>query len=364
MGRVMNLIAAFTLVLGLLGCQLSDTVSEASVIADSSQEIPYVFTVAEQPELPEHSRLVETSAGQFHVRAMGLDNSGPAVVLLAGPNYNYHSDSAWFAALQPLLAEQYRVYSVDRLGNAFSSSSDDLTYRRFADDLAFVMQQLNEPQLAVVAFASASISARWFYELHGEQFDIQAMLYIDPDIPLAHSLSLYQGYPANWYRDNLATLLPHLAAGNWTERTKDKLDVEYQQIKQWADEYDTAVDWRYLEQIMQQRLLISHQQVRAREIAAYIADLDGYATLPMITGIPVSVIDSDFEQQEIAIADKPELVTALQQWQQEGSAWSANQAAVSNGQYIPLPGSDHMVPLQQPQVIQQAITWLLTTNKE
>lgn len=360
MGRVINLFAAFTLVLGLVGCQLSNTMSEASVIDDSSQEIPHVFTVAEQPELPEHSRLVETSAGQFHVRAMGLKNPGPAVILLAGPNYNYHSDSAWFAALQPLLAEQYRVYSVDRLGNAFSSSSNDLSYRRFADDLAFVMQQLNEPQLAVVAFASASISARWFYELHGEQFDIQAMLYIDPDIPLAHSLSLYQGYPANWYRDNLATLLPHLAAGNWTERTKDKLDAEYQQIKQWADEYGTDIDWRYLEQIMQQRLLISHQQARAREIAAYIADLDGYATLPMITAIPVSVIDSDFEQQDIAAAaDDAELLAALQKWQQEGSAWSANQAAVSHGQYIPLTGSDHMVPLQQPQVIQQALEWLL-----
>lgn len=360
MGRIINIFVALMLVLGLLGCQGAASEDKASVIDDSSQDFPHSFVVAEQSELPEHSRLVETSAGQFHVRAMGLNNPGPAVILLAGPNYNYHSDSAWFAALQPLLAEQYRVYSVDRLGNAFSSSSDDLSYRRFADDLALVMQQLDEPNLTVVAFASASISARWFYELHGEQFDIQAMLYIDPDIPLAHSLSLYQGYPANWYRDNLATLLPHLAAGNWTERTKDKLDAEYQQIRQWAGEYGTAVDWRYLEQIMQQRLLISHQQARALEIAAYIADLDGYATLPMITAIPVSVIDSDFEQQDIAAAaDDAELLAALQKWQQEGSTWSVNQAAVSNGQYIPLTGSDHMVPLQQPQIIQHALEWLL-----
>ncbi|WP_417665659.1 alpha/beta fold hydrolase [Pseudidiomarina sp.] len=349
MRQVINIVMAFTLVLALFGCQQPNRHRDAS---------------AEQPELPEHSRLVETSAGQFHVRAMGRDNSGPAVVLLAGPNHNYHSDSAWFAALQPLLAEQYRVYSIDRLGNAFSSNSDDLSYRRFADDLAQVLQQLNEPQLAVVAFASASISARWFYELHGEQFDIDAMLYIDPDIPLAHSLSLYQGYPADWYRDNLATLLPHLAAGNWSERTKDKLDAEYQQIKQWASEYGIAIDWNYLEQIMQQRMLISHQQARAREIAAYISDLESYATLPMITAIPVSVIDSDFEQKDIAAAADDdadaELLTALQKWQQEGSAWSAEQASVSNGQYIPLSGSDHMVPLQQPQVIQQALEWLLS----
>lgn len=328
---------------------------------DTSREILNFFAAAAQPELPEHSRLVSTAQGEFHVRAMGLNNPGPAVVLLAGPNYNYHSDSAWFAALQPLLAQQYRVYSIDRLGNAYSSNSDDVSYRRFADDLALVMHQLEETQLAVVAFASASISARWFYQLHQQQFDIEAMLYIDPDIPLAHSLSLYQGYPADWYLANLAALLPHLAAGNWTDRTRDKLDVEYQQVQQLVSQHEVQLDWSYFEQIMQLRLLIPQQQTRAREIAAYIADLDSYATLPMITSLPVSVIDSDFEQQQIAqVGDDAQLLAALQQWQQEGSAWSAEQASVSNGQYIALSGSDHLVPLQQPDTIKQALDWLFS----
>lgn len=326
---------------------------------DTSREILNFFAAAEQPELPGHSRLVSTAQGQFHLRAMGLDNPGPAVVLLAGPNYNYHSDSAWFAALQPLLAQQYRVYSVDRLGNAYSSSSDDVSYRRFADDLALVMQQLDETQLAIVAFASASISARWFYQLHQQQFDIKAMLYIDPDIPLAHSLSLYQGYPADWYLANLDALLPHLAAGNWTDRTQDKLDVEYQEVQQLASQHNVQLDWSYFEQIMQLRLLIPQQQTRAREIAAYIADLDSYAALPMLTAIPVSVIDSDFEQQQIAAAtDDAQLLAALQQWQQESSAWSVEQASISNGQYIALSSSDHLVPLQRPDTIKQALNWL------
>lgn len=327
---------------------------------NTSREILQFFSSAHEPELPEHSRLVTTAEGQFHVRAMGLENTGPAVVLLAGPNANYHSDSAWFAALQPLLAKQYRVYSVDRLGTAFSSQSDNVSYRRFADDLAAVMQQLGETELAVVAFASASITARWFYESHQQQFDIQAMLYIDPDIPLAHSLSLYQGYPADWYQANLDKLLPHLAAGNWTERTRGKLEAEYQQVRELVDESAALMDWSYFEQIMQTRLLVPQQQARAREIAAYSADLNGYATLPMLTEIPVSVIDSDFEQQDIvAAADDAELVAALQQWQREGSAWSAEQASASGGQYIALRDSDHLVPLQHPQAIQQALQWLL-----
>ncbi|MDP2717014.1 alpha/beta hydrolase [Rheinheimera sp.] len=327
---------------------------------DTSRRIMTFFAELDQPELPEHSKLVTTEQGQFHVRAMGLDNPGPAVVLLAGPNYNYHSDSAWFAALQPLLAQQYRVYSIDRLGNAYSSKADELSYRRFADDLAAVLQQLQETQLALVSFSSSSISARWFYQQHQQQFDIKAMLYIDPDIPLPHSLSLYQGYPADWYLANLPALLPHLAAGNWTERTKDKLNVEYQEVQQLVAQHNVQLDWSYFEQIIQQRLLIPQQQARAIEIAGYIADLDGYAALPMLSAIPISVIDSDFEQQQIDSVqeDEPELAEALRLWQQEGSAWSAEQASLSNGQYIALSNSDHLVPVQQPEQIKQALDWL------
>lgn len=324
---------------------------------DTSAQIIRFFTELESPELPEHSKLVTTEQGQFHVRAMGLENSGPAVILLSGPNQNYHSDSAWFAALQPLLAEKYRVYSVDRLGNAYSSSANELSYRRFADDLAGVLHQLQETEITLVSFASASISARWFYELYQQPFKINAMLYVDPDVPLPHSLAIYQGYPADWYQTNLAELLPHLAAGNWTARTREKLDAEYQHIKQLVTARNVQFDWTYFEQIMQQRLLISHQQARATEIASYIADLNGYAQLPMVTAIPVSVIDSDFEQQQIADAE-PAQVAALQLWQQEGSEWSAEQASLSNGQYIALPDSDHLVSVQQPEQIKQALDWL------
>jgi polyhydroxybutyrate depolymerase len=326
---------------------------------DTSRQILNFFAEVEQPELPDHSQLVTTERGQFHVRAMGLNNPGPAVVLLAGPNYNYHSDSAWFAALQPLLAAQYRVYSIDRLGNAYSSNAEELSYRRFADDIALVLKQLQETQLTLVTFSSSSITARWFYQLHQQQFDIKAMLYVDPDIPLPHSLSLYQGYPADWYLANLPALLPHLAAGNWTERTKEKLEIEYSEIKQLVTEHDVQMDWSYFEQIMQLRLLIPQQQARAIEIASYISDLDSYAQLPMVSAIPVSIIDSDFEQQQIEQAqDEPELAEAMRLWQQEGSAWSAEQASLSNGQYIALSNSDHLVSVQQPEQIKQALDWL------
>jgi polyhydroxybutyrate depolymerase len=324
---------------------------------DTSAKIIEFFANLNQPEMPEHSRIITVAEQGFHVRAMGETNTGPALVLLAGPNENYHSDSAWFAALQPLLAQNYRVYSVDRLGNAYSSSADDVSYRRFAEQLPAVLQQLGEQQLVLIAFSSASISARLFYQQNQQQFDIKAMLYIDPDIPLPHSLSLYQGYPADWYLANLEPLLPHIASGAWTERTLNKITAERALAEQLVANHAELMDWQYFEQISQQRLLIPNQQSRAREIAAYSADLDHYAQLPMISAIPVSVIDSDFERLAIAAAD-PEQVAPLQQWQQEGSQWAQEQASLSNGQYIALTDSDHLVPLQHPQQIKQAIDWL------
>jgi len=322
---------------------------------DTSAEILTFFQQLDSPRLPAASSLVQVGDKELHVRLMGEQHSGPAVVLLAGPNENYHSDSAWFALLQPLLAKKYRVYSIDRLGNGFSESDDDVSYRRFADDLAGALQQLDEQQVVIVAMASASISARLFYQQQQQAFDIKAMLWVDPDVPLANALSVYQGYPADWYLANLEALLPHLATGAWTARTADKLQAERSHIANLVGD-NPLMDWQYFDLISQQRLLISHQQSRAREIAAYSADLDAYAALPMLTAIPVSVIDTDFEQAQIDA--NPDNAALLRLWQQESNSWNQQQAEQTNGQYIALSDSDHLVALEQPEKIKAALDWL------
>ncbi|WP_213995547.1 alpha/beta hydrolase [Arsukibacterium sp.] len=322
---------------------------------DTSAEILQFFQQLDSPRLPEASSLVQVGDKRMHVRLMGEQHAGPAVVLLAGPNENYHSDSAWFAVLQPLLAQKYRVYSIDRLGNGFSDSDDELSYRRFAEDLATALQQLDEQQVVIVAMASASISARLFYQQQQQAFDIKAMLLVDPDVPTPNALSVYQGYPADWYLANLEALLPHLATGAWTERTSQKLQAERSHAEQLVGD-TPLMDWHYFDLISQQRLLIPHQQSRAREIAAYSADLDAYAALPMLSAIPVSVIDTDFEQAQIDA--NPESAELLSLWQQESTNWNQQQAEQANGQYIALSDSDHLVALEQPEKIKAALDWL------
>lgn len=325
---------------------------------DTSSAILSFFAGLPEPTLPVGSTRVRVEQRAFHVRSMGQQHSGPAIILMAGPNSNYHSDSAWFALLQPLLAKHYRVHVIDRLGNGWSDSIDSPSYRRFAHDLAGVLQQLQEQQVVLVAFSSASISARLFYEDYANTFDIKAMLWIDPDIPLPHSLSLYKGYPVDWYQANLSALLPHLASGAWTERTLTKLQLEREWVQQLvAAQHQSLMDWSYFDLASQQRLLIAHQQARAKEIANYAADLDAYADLASVTAIPVSVIDTDFEKAEIAA--NPEQADSLLLWQQEGSEWSRLQAELSHGQYIALTDADHLLMLQQPEQIKLALEALL-----
>ncbi len=325
---------------------------------NTTQEIIRFFNELNVPTLPASSKLVAVDGANYHVRVLGEANSGPALVLLAGPNQNFHSDSAWFSLVQPLLAKHYRVYAIDRLGNAWSDLDADLSYRRFAKDLGPLLTRLQEHEVVVVAFASGSIAARLFHQQHQATIKVKGMLLIDPDVPMPQSLALYQAYPVDWYQAQLENLLPHLATGAWNARTSDKLSAERKSVSALIAPHNQGLmDWHYFDLVSQQRLLIGHQQSRAREIASYAADLEAYQAIAPLSTVPVSVIDSDFEAAEV-VADLSNAAT-IQAWQQESAEWNQTQASISGGDYLPLANSNHLVMLQQPEVVVQAVQHLL-----
>lgn len=338
--------------------------------------------------LPRYSKLVPVDQQQFHIRQMGpvapaIGENLPVVVLLAGPNQNFHADSAWFALLQPLLAQKYQVLAIDRLGNGFSDNAKNVSYQRFSQDLTALLPTLTSKPVILVSFASASISASLFHQQHQQAksaSQVQAMVWIDPDIPTPAALALYQGYPVDWYQKHLQQLLPELAKGVWNQRTLDKLTAERTEVAALlSSDHQASMDWTYFDAISRQRQSTQRQQQRAIEIANYAKDLDLYAALPAITDVPVTVIDSDFESMDITallqVAAKHEAnqsekaqqeaaqaktqLKALQQWQQQGSSWSKQLATNSGGQYIPLQNSHHLVMFQHPQKIVAAIDWLI-----
>lgn len=307
--------------------------------------------------LPEGVRIMKAGDAEFQLRSAGLNHKGPAVVLLSGPNEHWHSDSGWFALLQPVLATKYRTYAIDRLGQGLSSEVNNPSYRRFSKDLALVLAELNEPEILLLSFASSSVSSLLFSH-QNTSLKIKGVLLIDPDIPLPISIALYKGYPADWYKENLSELLPALKTGVWTERTAKKLQQERQLVEKLVPaDYASYMDWTYFDFMAQQRLRVERQQSRAKEIADYAEDLEAYQALPFYTKGPVSVINSDFEQQQIK--QNPEQKAQLLAWQHEGDSWSKQQAKRSGGQYIELKDSNHLVLFQHPAEVVQAVEWLM-----
>ena len=166
--------------------------------------------------LPAGSALYPLPDGALHVRllqpaGLGAQPVDTAILLISGPNQHFFADSGWFALLQGQLAQQHRTYAIDRQSSGFSSDTPKPSYRKFATDLARVLPQLAAKKFLLVSFASGSITARLLADNPAVAPRLAGLVLIDPDVPTPAALALYNGAPADWYRANLAQLLPQLA---------------------------------------------------------------------------------------------------------------------------------------------------------
>lgn len=314
--------------------------------------------------LPAGSTLYPLPDGALHVRLLQPANLqgqavSTAIVLIAGPNQHFFSDSAWFALLQPILATQHRTYAIDRQSSGFSSETATPSYRKFATDLAVVLPQLDAEKFLLVSFASGSITARLLADNPAMAARLTGMLLIDPDVPTPAALALYNGAPADWYRAHLAELLPQLATGIWNDRTANKINAELSHIRQIVPAAAQAqIDWDYLQQVQATRLSVKRQQARAIEIAEYQADLAAYTRTPWRSSpVPVSVVDGDFEAA--LIAEAPAEKALLEQWRSDGLAFAKTLATQSGGHTLILPAQEHLLMFSHATELQLLINKLL-----
>lgn len=304
--------------------------------------------------------------GQLHVRLqqpVGDTTGQPqtAIVLLPGPNEHFHADTGWFSLLQPMLAQRWPTFAVDRRGSGLSTDSAVPSYQQFATDLQQVLPQLPARRFVLVSFASSSMTARWLAETPALQQRLAALLLIDPDVPTPAGQQVYSGYPASWYQTYITQLLPILAAGQWNRRTAEKLQQERKLVKSLLPAATgPLMDWSYWHLMADRRLSSAGQQQRARGIAAYPADVARYNQTPWHQSkVAVSVVDSQFEQPALLQAQTAAERDLLARWQQEGSDWSKQLVANSGGIYIKLRSEHHLVMFSEPMAICQLIAQLL-----
>lgn len=322
-----------------------------------------LFSAALQA-LPTGSTLYPLPDGALHVRLsepaqLKAQPADVAVVLIAGPNEHFFADSGFFALLQPMLAQQYRTYAVDRQSSGFSSDTKTPSYRKFAEDLARVLPQLQAKKFLLVSFASGSITARLLADNPAIAPRLHGLLLLDPDVPTPAALELYNGAPADWYRAHLNELLPELAKGVWNDRTAKKISAELAHIRQLVPPAQQALnDWDYLQQLQASRLPVNRQQARAIEIAQYQADLAAYSQTPwQHSVVPVSVVDSDFEAPLIAEAKADK--TRLERWRRDGLEFAATLAKNSGGRFVALPAQNHLLMFSHSAELAQLIDELI-----
>lgn len=243
----------------------------------------------------------------------------PTVVLLSGPIDSWHSDSAWWAWLGPELAKSHRVIALDRAGLVENTPDAKVGYQHFAHDLAEALTVLKIKDALVVAFASSNISVQLYLANNPQQSAIKHVIMIDPDVLTEFSIARYQNDAAPFSK-NLAAYLDYIKAGHYHARTAQKNAADLALLYELSGG-TKEVDWLYINKLQQARLQVNNQVNLFNEIAIYGLDLAAVAATQWPTGMPLTVIDTDFEAEYIDAESDDTQKAGLVAWRQDGTRY-------------------------------------------
>ncbi|MCF6441076.1 alpha/beta hydrolase [Pseudoalteromonas luteoviolacea] len=322
---------------------------------DTAKAVLDFFKEHSQYPLMTGSALYTIDSKRYHVRSLGDDTAAGDIVILPGANRFFHSDSAWAALIQPLLAKHSRVHVIDKLGSAWSSSSDTPSQASFAADLPDLLAVLEVEKVTLLSFANANLTTLMYLAEPNPDIDINGVVWVDPDVIMAHSIQLYQSGPVAELRAYPEIFLEHVAAGNWSDKSMERVAIERAEIESLIpDIYQEDMDWIYYDLVANQRTDIDKQVTRIKEMMSYHDDLETVSHLNLALSVPVSIIDGDFERHDIALAsegDRPALI----KWQEEGSFWSQSLANDTGGHYYPLQNTSHQLFFEHPDTVIDAV---------
>lgn len=327
---------------------------------NTSEQVLRFFNDSSDVKLPAHSALYRLDKGDYHVRSMGEHNGKSDIVLLSGANKFFHSDSAWASLIQPMLAEHGKVHVIDRLNNAWSSEVDAPSFSLFAQDLPELLNVLKVESVIFIAFANSNLATLMYQNQANESVITKGMIWIDPDILLPHSINQYQSGHVSYMREYKNEFIEHVSAGSWTERTVERVAQEREEITALISaENKPDMDWNYYDAVTSQRVQISKQVTRIKEMMNYYDDLETSRYLADNLNVPVSIIDSDFERIDIGNAEDEETKAGLLQWQTQGTQWSKDIALQTQGDYYALENASHQVLFEHPEIVVTALKKVL-----
>lgn len=289
----------------------------AGTVLASLALLAAIPAAAGSPALPEGSRLVSVNGHRLHVRTLGAGRPGPALVLLSGPTGHWHSDSGWFALLQPVLAGRHRVHAIDRAGQGFSDVVPGASYESFGADLAVLLPALEHEPPVVLAFASGNLGLVHLLARGGR---VRAALLVDPDALHPELLHFY-GDQAEPFQD-AAALEAYVNAGKYDARA-ERFRVEERAHLAGIVPPSLAgsMDWPFYDAIARQRTERARILARFAETARYDRDVRGAAAIPWPPAVPVWTYDTDFERADAEAETDAARARELARWRDLSTAW-------------------------------------------
>ncbi|MCC2618311.1 alpha/beta fold hydrolase [Aestuariibacter halophilus] len=283
------------------------------------------------------------------------DSTQPPVLLLSGPVDTWHSDSAWFANLAPRLAQSRQVLAVDRAGMMTQNPDAPVGYAHAAVDVIKLLQARNIDVVDIVAFASSNLTVMGLLQRPEGPVDIRQVIMIDPDVLTPFSIARYKS-DAQPFKDNLAEYLAYIGDGKYIPRSTQKNAADREVLTTLAGD-DPWMDWTLVDTVFEARLNPVQQANTFLEIAGYGSDLDAVKAVTWPASIPLTIVDTDFEQHYIDNTDDAEAREGLEQWRADAKAYYQELVAASDkGRYVPVDSHAHLYQVEYPQQVVDLLT--------
>ncbi len=291
------------------------------------------------------------------ITALGCQqNQSPEVVLLSGPNEHWHADAAWFSLIQPLIAQSYCVWSIERYIQINELPSEQTTYQYFAHRLQDLATSNNWNEITIVSFASSNLTLHALAaNEHSSLKWLKGAVMIDPDVLQPNSLKQYK-QDTQIFKTHLEQIENEIVANKYTARIESFNQKELEHIKSIIpSKYSIFMDWERFTRIQLERLEIASQLNKVRSIAQYEVDLDFAYKHPLPSSIPLFVVNTDFE---VPFIEQAEDKISLKLWKKEGDEWMAKLAKKHNGEYLYLPTHEHLLMFSDPETVIRGIHFI------
>jgi pimeloyl-ACP methyl ester carboxylesterase len=314
-------------------------------------------------DLPDGSQLVDIGGRKIHFHVMGLENSGPAIVLIPGQPGNATPDSGWWIAVQNELAKTMRVYAYDEPGYTWSDPGPDkFSNVQSADALSNALATLGEDEVILASFANGNLTALDLYHRHPGEPQILGMLWIDPDELTASRISRLKKRYDELHVYNTVPFLRFLTEigigrlglyGEWIAKEDDGLldDLLPTGIRE-------TFDWNYYNKVKATRGCRNALNATFERASTYVNDLEYTASLPVPKDIPIFILQTDLVRELKTLPQEAkDLIPEQTKW------YRMIAENAPGGRYIHVPESSHLIMIERPWDVAEAIGELMSIVK-